>query len=132
MGVLGRDAPRLGILGMTKKATVSLDPACLELVRAGLISWKQLNEVHRLVQETGGSLPDALVEKGYLKQEQLAGRRFGARSERRPRLRLGDSLDLVKGGLLTFKQLNECHREARASAGEKNVVDVMLERGYVT
>src|SRR4051812_43474954 len=115
---------------MTKKSTTSMDPTCVELVRAGLITYKQLNEVHRLVQETGGSFEDVLVSRGYVKKEQLAGRR--PRAAKRKTLRLAYSLDLVKTGLLTFKQLNECHREARASKGQKTVVDVMIGRGYVT
>src|SRR5437870_1299629 len=116
---------------MTKKATASLDPTCVELVRAGLITYKQLNEVHRLVQETGGAFEDVLVSRGYLKKEQLEGK-LRRRGPKRKTLKLTYSLDLVKAGLLTFKQLNECHREARGSKGSKTVVDVMLERGYVT
>ena len=115
---------------MTKKVAASIDPVCMELVRAGLLTYKQLNEVHRLVQETGGSIDDALVSKGLVSREQLAKRR--APRTGKPALKIGYSLDLVKSGLLTFKQLNECHREARSTRGAKTVVDVMLEKGYVS
>ncbi|MBI3724703.1 protein kinase [bacterium] len=111
---------------------MGIDPTCIELVRSGLITYRQLNEVHRLVQETGGSFEDLLVSKGYLSKEQLAGRRRAPKRPKRKQLRLTDSLDLVKCGLLTFKQLNECHREARATRGEKTVVDVMVAKGYVS
>ena len=43
----------------------------LELVRAGVISYRQLNEVHRLLSETGGNLDDLLVERGYATRDQL-------------------------------------------------------------
>ena len=62
------------------------------------------------------SFDDVLVSKGYLSKEQLAVRRRAPRREKKKQLRLGDSLDLVKCGLLTFKQLNECHREARSQS----------------
>jgi hypothetical protein len=117
---------------MTKKATASLDPTCVELVRAGLITYRQLNEVHRLVQETGGSFEDMLVSKGYVSKDELARRVRRRAAPKKKTLRLTYSLDLVKLGMLTFKQLNECHREARASKGEKTVVDVMVSKGYVT
>jgi serine/threonine protein kinase/formylglycine-generating enzyme required for sulfatase activity len=115
---------------MTKKVATTIDPVCMDLVRAGLLTYKQLNEVHRLVQETGGSIDDALVSKGLVSREQIAKRR--APRTGKPALKIGYSLDLVKSGLLTFKQLNECHREARSSRGTKTVVDVMLEKGYVS
>jgi serine/threonine protein kinase/formylglycine-generating enzyme required for sulfatase activity len=115
----------------TKKATASIDPVCMELVRAGMLTYKQLNEVHRIVQETGGSIDDVLVSKGLVSKEQLARRRAPTRPKKAG-LKVGYSLDLVKSGLLTFKQLNECHREARGSKGQKTVVDVMLEKGYVS
>jgi serine/threonine protein kinase/formylglycine-generating enzyme required for sulfatase activity/FtsZ-binding cell division protein ZapB len=108
-----------------------VDSAALELVRAGLITYKQLNEVHKLTQQVEGKdLHTLLVEKGYVTQEQLAGR-ARPRSTRR-RLKLTHSLDLVKAGLLSFKQLNECHREARASKGEKTVLDVAVAKGFVS
>ncbi|MGE4139987.1 MAG: hypothetical protein AB7N76_05020, partial [Planctomycetota bacterium] len=114
---------------------MSVDTSALELVRAGLITYKQLNEVHKLIQETGGGdldLHSALVERGYLTEEQLQGRRGTRRRSPKKRLKLTYSLDLVKAGLLSFKQLNECHREARESKGEKNVLDVAVEKGFVT
>ncbi|MEZ0227183.1 MAG: protein kinase [Planctomycetota bacterium] len=116
---------------MTKKATASIDPICMELVRAGLLTYKQLNEVHRIVQETGGTVDDVLVSRGLVSKGELAKRRAPTRPKKKT-LKIGYSMDLVKTGLLTFKQLNECHREARGSKGSKTVVDVMLEKGYVS
>ena len=109
------------------------DPTAIGLVKAGLITYKQLNEVHRLLKSTGGggNLEDLLVERGYLTRQQLAIRKQRLQS-RKPAARLADSLDLVKQGLVSFRQLNECHREARASKGERNVVDLLVEKGYVT
>ncbi len=116
---------------MTKKATASIDPICMELVRAGLLTYKQLNEVHRIVQETGGTVDDVLVSRGLVSKGEIAKRRAPSRPKKKT-LKIGYSMDLVKTGLLTFKQLNECHREARGSKGSKTVVDVMLEKGYVS
>lgn len=107
-----------------------VDSAALELVRSGLITYRQLNEVHKLIQQTEGQdLDSLLVEKGYVTAEQLQGRR---KRETRVALKLTYSLDLVKAGLLSFKQLNECHREARESKGEKTVLDVAVDKGFVT
>ncbi len=109
-----------------------VDSGALELVRAGLISYRQLNEVHRAVQQAGGGDIEALlVEKGYVTPEQLKARRRRGATRRR-RLKLAHSLDLVKAGLLTFKQLNECHQAARASGGEQTVLDAAVARGFVT
>ncbi|MBL4846478.1 MAG: hypothetical protein JKY65_13200 [Planctomycetes bacterium] len=103
----------------------------LELVRAGLISYRQLNEIHKLIKETGGGdLRSALLDGGYVTEEQLAGRR--RRPNTRKRLKLTYSLDLVKAGLLTFKQLNLCHREARESKGKRTILDIAVEKEFVS
>ena len=65
---------------MSRKVSVSrstVDSAAIELVRAGLITYRQLNEVHKLIQHTEGkdlhSLPP---EHGYITAEQLKVRRM--------------------------------------------------------
>ncbi len=108
-----------------------VDRGALELVRAGLISYRQLNEVHRLLAETGGDLEQLIVQRGWATHEQLKGR-LRPKAPARPRLKLSRSLDLVKAGLLSFKQLNACHQEARTSKGDKTILDIALERGFVT
>ncbi|MCO5170357.1 MAG: hypothetical protein M9894_28810 [Planctomycetes bacterium] len=109
-----------------------VDSGALELVRAGLITYRQLNEVHRALQQAGGGdLEALLVEKGYVTREQLQGRRRRGAAPRR-RLKLTHSLDLVKAGLLTFKQLNECHQAARGSGGKQTVLEAAVGKGYIT
>ncbi|MCW8139436.1 MAG: serine/threonine protein kinase, partial [Planctomycetota bacterium] len=109
-----------------------VDSGALELVRAGLITYRQLNEVHRALQQAGGGdLEALLVEKGYVTREQLQGRRRRGATPRR-RLKLAHSLDLVKAGLLTFKQLNECHQVARGSGGKQTVLEAAVGKGYIT
>src|SRR4051794_7625832 len=101
-----------------KKGTAGIDSSYIELVRAGLITYRQLNEVHRIISQSGGqkSVDDVLVERGWVKPEQLARKKRTPRAKKKT-LRLTYSMDMVKCGLLTFKQLNECHIAARASKG---------------
>ncbi|MEZ6185539.1 MAG: bifunctional serine/threonine-protein kinase/formylglycine-generating enzyme family protein [Planctomycetota bacterium] len=106
-----------------------LQSGALELVRAGIITYRQLNEVHRTLSETGGNLDDLLVQKGYATREQLEGR--NARPARKA-LKLARSLDLVKAGLLTFKQLNQCHRDARRDDDGRTILDLAVEKGFLT
>jgi len=111
-------------------ARAGVDGGAIELVRAGLITYRQLNEVHRIVQQAGGGDVEALlVEKGYVTADQLSLRRRRSAGGK-PRLKLARSLDLVKAGLITFRQLNECHQLARTAG--KTVVDLAVEKGYVT
>ncbi|MDF1662588.1 MAG: hypothetical protein P1V97_12505, partial [Planctomycetota bacterium] len=117
---------------MGKSATY--DPTAIGLVKAGLITYKQLNEVHRLLKsaEAGGSLEDLLVQKGYLTKTQLRNRKRRQSRTRPGAPRLADALNLVKVGLVTFRQLNECQRLARESNGEKTTIEVLKEKSYIT
>src|SRR5439155_22670440 len=47
-------------------------------------------------------------------------------------LNVAYSMGIVKSGRLTFKRLKECHREGRGSKGTTTLVDIMLEKGYVS
>jgi hypothetical protein len=68
-----------------------------------------------------GNLEDLLVERGYLTRQQLRNRK---RQKVRGSVRLSDSLDLVRMGLITYGQLNECHRLARTAPQPTSVVEL--------
>ncbi len=121
-------APRTG------SRSGNIDPHCLELVKRGLITYRQLNAAHRLLKsvEPGAkTLRQVLVDEGMVPDDafpsDLEPKKKGA-----PAQRISYSVDLVKLGLISFKQLNECHRLARQSKPPKTVVEVLLERGHLT
>ncbi len=103
------------------------------LLKDGVMTFKQLNECEKAVLSGEESdVYNAAVTRGFAKKEQLDSCvRLAKGPSSNPYASI-KPVQLVSAGLVTFKQLNECDKEARVSKGKKSVHDVLLAKGYVS
>ncbi len=103
------------------------------LLKDGVLTFRQLNECEKAVLAgEENDLYTAAVTRGYAKSEQLDSCLLVRKQTASNPFAKIRPVQLVSAGKITFKQLNEADKVARLSNGERNVHEVLIEKGFIT